>query len=121
MCFYIGIEDLAANALIEILRHEDKKFVSYKELENYGAEVVKILSDNGDKAILILSRKSTDALFRNYSKFFEENQIKNECGIILKDDISVEMLEEAFRGYLSLNVLMAFIAKSSVLKLGVHA
>ena len=37
MCFYIGIEDLAANALIEILtKNSEKRFVSYEELENYG-------------------------------------------------------------------------------------
>lgn len=53
MCFYIGIEDLAANALIEILtKNSEKRFVSYEELENYGAEVVKFLCEKGEKAIL---------------------------------------------------------------------
>lgn len=52
MCFYIGIEDLAANALIEILtKNSEKRFVSYEELENYGAEVVKFLCEKGEKAI----------------------------------------------------------------------
>ena len=76
MCFYIGIEDLAANALIEILtKNSEKRFVSYEELENYGAEVVKFLCEKGEKAILILSRDCTEAMFRNYSDFFEEQHI----------------------------------------------
>ena len=37
MCFYIGIEDLAANALIESMRRAEKNFLTYKEMENYGS------------------------------------------------------------------------------------
>ena len=45
MCFYIGIEDLAANALIELLQKEEKRdFITYSELEEYGTQVVKLLS-----------------------------------------------------------------------------
>ena len=32
MCFYIGIEDLAANALIEGLKKGNKRFLTYKDL-----------------------------------------------------------------------------------------
>jgi len=121
MCVYIGIEDLAANALIEILNYNNKKFVSFKELENYGSRVVTILSEKGEKAILILSRENTDALFRNYSNFFEEKNVEGICGIALKENITVEDLEDAFRGYLSLDVLIAFMDKTSVIQLGVRA
>ena len=45
MCFYIGIEDLAANALIELLqKEENRSFITYKELERYGTQVVSLLS-----------------------------------------------------------------------------
>lgn len=121
MCVYIGIEDLAANALIEILSNNERRFVSYEELENYGAEVVSILSQKGERAVLILSRESTNALFRNYSEYFEEKMTESGLGIALKEDISVDELEDAFRGYLSLDVLMAFVDKKSVAKLGVCA
>ena len=76
MCFYIGIEDLAANALIEIMKKTDRRFLTYSEIESYGAEVVQILKENGEKAVLILSRDNTDALFKNYSEFFEEREKK---------------------------------------------
>lgn len=121
MCFYIGIEDLAANALIEILSKNERRFVSYEELEAYGSEVISILSQRGEKAVLILSRDSTTALFRNYSNYFEEKMLESKLGIGLKEDVSADDLEDAFRGYLSLEVLMAFVDKQSVAKLGVCA
>ena len=116
MCFYIGIVDLAANALIEALEKGDKRFLTYSEIENYGSKVVQILNEKGEKAVLILSRENTNALFRNYSEYFEERDGK---GIALKDDKDVDDLIEQFRGYLALDVLMAFVNERSVTTLGV--
>lgn len=79
------------------------------------------LFQKGEKAVLILSRESTNALFRNYSDFFEEKQTQLGLGIALKENISIDELEESFRGYLSLEVLMAFVDEKSVAKLGVCA
>lgn len=118
MCYYIGIEDLAANALIALLQSKKKeKFVSYKELENYGQKVVQVLNKKGEKAILILSRDSTNALFRNYSDLFIESEEKD--GIKLIEGITEEELIEKFRGYLSWDVLLAFVDKESLQELGV--
>ena len=121
MCFYIGIEDLAANALIEILTKTAKTFVTYKELERYGAEVVSILSAQGEKAVLILSRESTNDMFRNYSDIFEEQLINEDLGISLKEGKTVDDLIDRFRGYLAWDVLLAFVNKQSLAKLGVDA
>lgn len=119
MCFYIGIEDLAANALIEAMKKGSKRFLTYNEIENYGAEVVQILKENGEKAILILSRDNTEALFRNYSDFFEESEQDGNLGISLKGEKKTEDLIQQFRGYLALDVLLAFMNERSVQALGV--
>ncbi len=119
MCFYIGIEDLAANALIESMRRAEKTFLTYKEIENYGSRVVELLNEKGEKAVLILSRESTNALFRNYSDFFQEKNVKGEMGIELKKEVTLENLINQFRGYLALDVLMAFVNENSVQALGV--
>ena len=119
MCFYIGIEDLAANALIESMRRAEKNFLTYKEIENYGSKVLEILNEKGEKAVLILSRESTNALFRNYSDFFEEKNVDGEMGIELKKEITLEDLIHQFRGYLALDVLMAFVNENSVQAFGV--
>jgi hypothetical protein len=120
MCVYIGIEDLAANALIEIISKDEKKrFVSYAELEDYGAEVVKFLNTKGEKAVLILSRENTSDMFRNYSDMFEEVLKDEMLGIELKAGITVEQLINRFRGYLAWDVLLAFVNERTVAKLGV--
>lgn len=118
MCFYIGIEDLAANAMIEILKKGGQRFLTYDEIEMYGAEVVQILKENGEKAVLILSRENTDALFRNYSEFFEEEEQNGKRGIKLKAEKQADDLIQQFRGYLALDVLLAFMNQRSVKVLG---
>ena len=114
MCFYIGIEDLAANALIQTLEKSEKRFLTYKDIENYGSKVIEFLYENGEKAVLILSRESTNELFRNYSEYFEEREENNVKGIALKANKKVEDLIKQFRGYLALDVLKAFIDEKSV-------
>ena len=118
MCFYIGIEDLAANAMIEMLKKGGQRFLTYNEIEMYGAEVVQILRENKEKAVLILSRENTDALFRSYSEFFEESEQYGKKGIKLKENKEVEDLIQQFRGYLALDVLLAFMNQRSVQVLG---
>lgn len=119
MCFYIGIEDLAANALIESMRRLEKGFLTYEEIESYGSKVIEFLNEKNEKAILILSRESTNALFRNYSDYFEEKMVDGEMGINLKENVSLDELIMRFRGYLALDVLMAFVNESTVSALGV--
>lgn len=120
MCFYIGIEDLAANALIEKLTVNDdnktcvERCVTYSELEQYGTQVIRYLGNKGEKAVLILSRESTSLMFRNYSDFFEEIKTSNGDAISLKEGKTVQELIEKFRTYLSLDVMMAFMNEQTV-------
>lgn len=120
MYVYIGIEDLAANALIELMTNDEtKRFVSYEELENYGNEVVNFLNERGERATLILSRDNTNAMFRKYSNIFEEKESNGHLGIQLKSSITIEDLIRKFRGYLTCGVFLAFVNKQTVAKLGV--
>lgn len=116
MCFYIGIEDLVANALIAVLKNDSsKRRVSYAEMESYGAAVVNFLNEKNEKAVLIFSRDRTDAFFHNYSDFFEEYEENGEAkGISLKAEKSLQDLIMKFRGYLSLDLLLAFISENSI-------
>jgi hypothetical protein len=114
MSFYIGIEDLAANALIQVLRSQDKRFLTYCDIEKYGAKVVECLNESGEKAVLILSREYTAEALRNYSDFFEEKEEDGAIGISLKANKKIEDLIEKFRGYLALELLKAFVDKRAV-------
>lgn len=119
MCIYIGIEDLVANALIELVENTEKREVMFKELDEYGALVVKYLNDKAEQAVLILSKERTNEFLHDYSEYFELFTRGIEEGIRLKEDVSVEKLWEQFRGYLSVDVMLAFIDKVSVGALGV--
>lgn len=119
MCFYIGIEDLAANALIEILSakkgaESEQLYVTLAELEKYGAQVVRHLNEKGDDALLILSGESTSMMFRNYSDFFEEIETSEGTAISLREGKTVTDLVVKFRTYLALDVMMAFMDAKAV-------
>ncbi|MCL2085421.1 hypothetical protein FWH09_00580 [Candidatus Saccharibacteria bacterium] len=117
MCVYIEIEDLAANALIEILKKNGERFVTYKTLEEYGAKVIERLTEKNERAVLILSRESTDRMLRNYSDFFMEEGQGDGMGIRLREGITTDKLIKRFRGYLAWDALLAFVDKNSVAKL----
>ncbi len=120
MCYYIGIEDLAANALIEILQMKDAQefgqcVVTLRELEEYGAEVVRYLNARkGEKALLILSRASTTHMFKNYSDFFEEIETDRGTAIALQKGKTVEDLIEKFRTYIAVELINAFMDEKTV-------
>ena len=71
MCISIGIEDLVANALIESLERSGKREVLFRDLDKYGAKVIKVLDRKGEQAVLIFSRESTTQFLRDYSNYFE--------------------------------------------------
>lgn len=120
MAYYIDITDLVANAFVETMfKDESKRFISYETLERYGSEVVNILNSKGKKTTLILSRERTNDMFRNYSDFFEEESTEKGLGIKLKEGKSCNDLIEKFRGYLAWDVLLAFVSKQAVAKLGI--
>ena len=106
----IGIEDLVANALIQTLsKNSDIRFLTYSDIENYGAKVVKILNNEQEEVVLLLSRSKTNQMLHDYSTFFEEKKIDGQLGINLKESITIDDLSDEFRSYLSLKLLNAFI------------
>ena len=113
MCYYIVIEDLVANALIENLKRGSSRFITYRDIENYGAKVIELLNEKSEKAVLILSRQGTNAMLRDYSKYFEEKEVDGLKGIELRSAISEEELINKFRGYLPLDILLAFVNAGS--------
>lgn len=119
MCYYIGIEDLAANAMIEILKRKpseapkEQPCVTFRDLEDYGSAVVKFINKQTDeRAMLILSRASTVCMFRNYSEFFEETE--DEDAIRLREGKSVKDLERTFRAYKTMDLITAYAMESTV-------
>ena len=121
MYIYIGIEDLVANALIELVEKSEKREVLFKELDNYGAMVIRYLKDKQEQAVLVLSKERTNKFLHDYSEYFELFSKGMDEGIRLKEDVTVKQLWEKFRGYLSVDVMLAFMDKDSISVLGVSA
>ena len=119
MCKFIGIADLAANALIEVLEKRSLREVSFETLNKYGIKVIELLEKNNDKAVLLMSRFYTDEFIRNYSNYFYIRESNDGDCICLKDGVSSLALREQFRAYLSMDVLLALVNEESLSKLGV--
>ena len=110
MCMYIGIEELAANALIELLRQEPSvKFVRFSTLLDYGVEVVRLLRAENEEAVLMYSRERNDMLFTDYSYYFKSDMEDGWAGVRLKDGITIDDLWIHFRTSLTLRLLEAFM------------
>lgn len=113
MYIYISIEDLVANALIELLEKSQKREVFFSELNRYGACVLQILNSQEEQAVLILSQEKTTEFLHDYSDYFESFNDGLKEGIRLKPNITVDDLWKTFRGYLSTDVMRAFMSKQS--------
>lgn len=111
MYIYIEIEDLVANALIELVEKKGQREVLFKDLDEYGARVVDVLSSDGEtKAVLVVSRESQMVMLEDYTDMFEPFERDGAKGIRLKDGIMPIQLWKRFCASLSLKVLEAFQA-----------
>ena len=122
MCYYLGIEDLAANALIAAIQANQKPlFFSFKKLDEYGTRVVRSLMETGKEAVLVLSRELTDVFFHEYSGIFCRHTEKGEAGVALCEGVETSVLVRMFQGSLPLEMLMAFISSEALEALGLAA
>lgn len=116
---YIGIEDLAANALIELLERKNCREVSFEVLRNYGMTIVRILTAAGKGAILTMNQEDTYNMLHDYSDFFDIKESNGQESIILKTGKTAQDLRTHFRAYLGLDSLIAFTTKESIQVLGI--
>lgn len=123
MCTFIGIECLAANALIEILDRTQKREVSFDTIVRYGMEVVRVLQrQTGDEAVLLLSKKYQINMIENYSEFFEVDFGDRNHGIFkLRETVSLDDLKNYFRWTMSVRLVDAFVSPEAIRELGVSA
>lgn len=117
---YIDIEDAVSNALIELLEKKNISKVTFKEVENYGYKVVEILTRGEDKVIFRLDRNRTNWFMSEYGDYFVfENNDRGNTVISFKEGIDRNCLINKFRGYLSLDALIAFNNMEALKFLGI--
>lgn len=114
MCYFIGIEDLVTNALIELVEKTGNRTVSFSQLNKYGEAVIAKLKNDSMDVTLIFTRDTTDQFFYDCSDIFSINEGETDIQITLNDNISTDYLRKRFRINLSLNLLSAFVAPDTV-------
>lgn len=105
-CYHIGMDDIIANAFIESMRENGNRFLTYKQINDYGDKVADLIREDSD---VFVNKSNTDSVLMDYSDFSAEQTIDGELGVELKREKSVSNLINQFRGYLPLDVLRAFV------------
>lgn len=112
---YIGIEDLVASALIELMKREkSNRKVSLQMLSDYGTVIVKLLTKQGQNAILFLTKESTYEFVHDYASFFSIVSYDGVDYIELQDKVTIEDLRHQFRKNLTVDLAKAFSGKESL-------
>ena len=111
MCYFIGIADLVANALIELVEKTGKRTIPLSKLNEYGDAVVAKLRKENTEVILIYSRDETDRFFHDCSDVFSVKEKDDDVLITLNDNVSTQYLRRRFRINIALNLLSAFVSQ----------
>lgn len=112
---YICIEDLVASALIELMKHgESNRKVSLQTLSDYGTVIVKLLTKQGQNAILFLTKESTYEFVHDYAEFFSIKTYDGTEYIELQSNVTMENLRYQFRKNLTVDLAKAFMRKESL-------
>lgn len=108
MCKFIGVEILAANALIEALENERDGSVTFTKLEEYGVKVISFLATKfNEQAVILYNENQFGNRILNYTEYFDVDQ---GC-IRVKEGITVYDLRRRFRAPLTYEILKAFLCE----------
>ena len=113
MRYYLGIEDLVANALIEIVEKTGKRTVSFSQLNEYGEAVIAKLKTQNTEAALIFNRNATNQFFHDCADIFKIEETTSEIYVTLKNEITTKDLRNRFRINIALSILKAFISEEA--------
>lgn len=108
-CYYIGMDDVIANAFIESMKQNRNRFLTYEQIYDYGDKAVGLIRKDAE---VLFDKSNTDSVLTDYADFFSEQTIDGTLGIELKQEKSRSDLINQFRGYLPLDVLRAFVSVS---------
>jgi len=108
---FIGIEDLAGNALIELIQRNQERKVTFKQLNKYGTKVRQYLNKvTGEEVILLYNTNDVAAMAENYADFFKvENFGQENAYIELQENIDVTVLWKCFRSPFPIETMLAFM------------
>lgn len=114
MYYYIDIQDLAGNALIELVEKAGKRTVLFSQLNDYGDAIIGKLKSKNVDASFIYTKEKVEQFFDTCSDVFLFEEIGNDIKVTLKNGVSTDALRERFRIPIAFCLLKAFVADSTL-------
>lgn len=127
MYTFIRIENVAANALIELLEKRNEREVSFDMIVRYGTRVAQFLQESfNEEPVLLLSRKYQINMIENYSDFFEADLSVGGQGVSFRSkgedrQETIEILTKNFRCPMGMQLQEAFLSADALHELGISA
>ena len=106
MSKFIGIELLAANALIDIIEKTGCRTIALPTLDDYTVKLSDIFEKNNKEQIVIIyNTESADNRFLDYPEIFEDNNNT----VSIRRNVSTDELRKEFRTPLSCELTKAIL------------
>ncbi|WP_163468083.1 hypothetical protein [Fusobacterium sp. IOR10] len=121
MNYKIGLDNLWANAFIELFERNQKKSIELETLKNFQRVVKNRLKKNVDNVILTIPEKEENLFRIEYiEKFFYKKEI-NECITIeLKETTEIQTLRKKYRDNIDYETLISFVNEETLSILGIE-
>ncbi len=110
MCKFIGVEVIAANALIDIMDNNkngsaEQASITFEKLHEYGMKIVRFINETYHEGAVILYHNSDTSTnrFINCTDFLE---CDDTC-VRIKQNADIDKLRRRFRATLAYEILMA--------------
>lgn len=80
-CYYIGMDDVIANAFIESMKQNGNRFLTYEQIYDYGDKAVGLVRKDAE---VLFDKSNTDSVLTDYADFFSEQTIDGTLDIEFK-------------------------------------
>lgn len=117
---FLTLEDLAPNALIELVENDISRTISYSTVLQYGLCVVEELKRRNIDGSLLMYRDNIRQFEEEWKEIFDFFEMNDVGYIRLKEGINTNYLRKHFRIQQSPDVLIAMTNKNSKQVLGIH-
>ncbi len=111
---YLHMQDVVANAIIELNQINGSRNVSMNQIEKYGAELIDYFRNLGYYTNIKSSKEAISYFEKNCADFFQKYQRDGETGYSLQKDKTIIDLIDKFRKGLEAEVLLAFTNQSVI-------
>lgn len=114
MFYCIDIQDLAGNALIELIEKTGKRTVLFSQLNNYGNAIIAKLENENIDTFFAYTKEKVEQFVDTCSDVFLFEEVGNDIKVTLKSGVLTDVLRERFRMPIAFCLLKAFVAESTL-------